>query len=497
MKKLYTIIAALVLSASVYAQSPEKMSYQAIVRDANNNLLNSQAVGMQMSIIQGSADGVSVYVETQNKLSNANGLISLEIGTGDVVAGDFSSIDWANGPFFIKTETDPTGGSNYTITGVSQLLSVPYALYAESSGSSIPGPQGPAGLDGVDGAEGPMGPQGPAGADGIDGEVGPQGPIGETGAVGPMGPQGPAGLDGVDGVDGAVGPMGPQGPAGLDGADGLDGAVGPMGPQGPIGETGAVGPMGPQGPAGLDGADGVDGAVGPMGPQGPAGLDGADGEVGPMGPQGPAGLDGADGIDGATGPMGPQGPAGLDGADGLDGATGPMGPQGPAGETGATGPQGPAGTYTAGSGIEISDGVISATATGSSEMPEYAYVYIGNSSAGGAQSLTSMFPAATYVNGVVMNGSSITLHANKLYEVSVSFYIYNASGGHVYKLKDNTNNQYLGTEIYFGQGGADISYNLASTSCLIKPSTDIELILEKTQGTDVNLIGKMVVKEIK
>jgi len=440
MKKLYTIIAALVLSASVYAQSPEKMSYQAIVRDANNNLLNSQAVGMQMSIIQGSADGVSVYVETQNRLSNANGLISLEIGTGDVVAGDFSSIDWANGPFFIKTETDPTGGSNYTITGVSQLLSVPYALYAESSGSSIPGPQGPAGLDGVDGAEGPMGPQGPAGADGIDGEVGPQGPIGETGAVGPMGPQGPAGLDG---------------------------------------------------------ADGVDGAVGPMGPQGPAGLDGADGEVGPMGPQGPAGLDGADGIDGATGPMGPQGPAGLDGADGLDGATGPMGPQGPAGETGATGPQGPAGTYTAGSGIEISDGVISATATGSSEMPEYAYVYIGNSSAGGAQSLTSMFPAATYVNGVVMNGSSITLHANKLYEVSVSFYIYNASGGHVYKLKDNTNNQYLGTEIYFGQGGADISYNLASTSCLIKPSTDIELILEKTQGTDVNLIGKMVVKEIK
>ena len=419
MKKLYTIIAALVLSASVYAQSPEKMSYQAIVRDANNNLLNSQAVGMQMSIIQGSADGVSVYVETQNKLSNANGLISLEIGTGDVVAGDFSSIDWANGPFFIKTETDPTGGSNYTITGVSQLLSVPYALYAESSGSSIPGPQGPAGLDGVDGAEGPMGPQGPAGADGIDGEVGPQGPIGETGAVGPMGPQGPAGLDGVDGVDGAVGPMGPQGPAGLDGADG------------------------------------------------------------------------------EVGPMGPQGPAGLDGADGLDGATGPMGPQGPAGETGATGPQGPAGTYTAGSGIEISDGVISATATGSSEMPEYAYVYIGNSSAGGAQSLTSMFPAATYVNGVVMNGSSITLHANKLYEVSVSFYIYNASGGHIYKLKDNTNNQYLGTEIYFGQGGADISYNLASTSCLIKPSTDIELILEKTQGTDVNLIGKMVVKEIK
>jgi hypothetical protein len=187
--------------------------------------------------------------------------------------------------------------------------------------------------------------------------------------------------------------------------------------------------------------------------------------------------------------MGPQGPAGLNGADGLDGATGPMGPQGPQGETG------PAGTYTAGSGIDITGGVISAT--GSSTMPEYAYAYIGNASTLGAQSLTSMFPAATYVNGVVMNGSSITLHANKMYEVSVSFYIYNATGGHTYRLKDATNSTYLATEVYFGQGGSDVSYNMSTTSCLIKPSTDISLELEKTQGTDVNLIGKIIVKEIK
>jgi hypothetical protein len=202
-----------------------------------------------------------------------------------------------------------------------------------------------------------------------------------------------------------------------------------------------------------------------MGPQGPAGLDGADG---------------ADGLDGATGPMGPQGPAGLDGADGVDGAIGP---------------QGPAGTYTAGTGIDISGGVISATS--SSTAPEYAYAYIGNSSTLGAQSLTSMFPQATYVNGVVMNGSSITLHAGKMYEVSAAFYIYNATGGHTYKMKDATNSTYLGTELYFGQGGSDVSYNISTTSFLLKPTTDINLELEKTQGTDVNLIGKIVVKELK
>ena len=498
MKKIYMLVSAVLLSAAAIAQSPEKMSYQAVIRNATNTLLTNQPVGMQITIIKGSVSGTPVYVETQSPTSNINGLVSLEIGTGSIVSGDFSAIDWSAGPYYIKTESDPTGGTSYTVTGVSQLMSVPYALYAKTSGSSTPGPQGPAGLDGADGINGLNGADGVDGLDGATGPMGPQGPAGLNGlngATGPMGAQGPAGLNGADGLDGATGPMGPQGPAGLnglngaDGVDGLDGATGPMGPQGPAGLNGLNG---------ADGVDGLDGATGPTGPQGPAGLnglngadgaDGLDGATGPIGPQGPAGLDGADGLDGATGPMGPQGPAGLDGDDGLDGATGPMGPQGP---TGATGP---AGTYTAGSGIDITGGVISST--GSSTMPEYAYASIDSASTLGAQSLTAMSPPATYVNGVVMNGSSITLHANKMYEVTVAFYIYNATGGHVYRLKDATNSQYLATELYFGQGGSDISYNISTTSCLIKPSTDITLELEKTQGTDVNLIGKIVVKEIK
>jgi len=135
MKKIYTVIAGLLLTASVFAQAPEKMSYQAVVRDASNSLTTNQAVGMQISILQTTATGTAVYVETQTPTTNANGLVSLEIGTGTVVSGDFTTIDWANDTYFIKTETDPTGGTTYTITGTTQLMSVPYALHAKTAES--------------------------------------------------------------------------------------------------------------------------------------------------------------------------------------------------------------------------------------------------------------------------------------------------------------------------------------------------------------------------
>ena len=122
-----------------FGQAPQKMSYQAVIRNASNVLVTSAPVGMQISILQGSSTGSSVYVEKQIPTTNTNGLVSLEIGTGAVVSGNFATINWATGPYFIKTETDPTGGTSYTITGVSQLASVPYALYAASG---TPGPAG-------------------------------------------------------------------------------------------------------------------------------------------------------------------------------------------------------------------------------------------------------------------------------------------------------------------------------------------------------------------
>ena len=166
---------SIVLTVTTTTQVPEKMSYQAVVRNTTNNLVTNQPVGMQISILQGSATGTAVYIETQTPTSNANGLVSLEIGGGTVVSGNMATINWANGPYFIKTETDPTGGSSYTITGTSQLLSAPYALYAKTSGSSIPGPAGPMGPQGL------TGPQGPAGTPGANGQGVPVG--GTTGQV--------------------------------------------------------------------------------------------------------------------------------------------------------------------------------------------------------------------------------------------------------------------------------------------------------------------------
>lgn len=135
MRKLFTILVTILLTTNVFAQAPGKMSYQAVVRDAGNALVTNQMVGTQISILEGSSSGNAIYVETQTPTSNTNGLLSLEIGTGTVVSGDFTSIDWTNGPYFIKTETDPTGGTDYTITGTSQLMSVPYALHAKTAQS--------------------------------------------------------------------------------------------------------------------------------------------------------------------------------------------------------------------------------------------------------------------------------------------------------------------------------------------------------------------------
>ncbi len=135
MKRISTFLFAILMAYSLFAQSPEKMSYQAVVRDINGNLITDATINMQISILQGSASGTAVYVETQSVLTNKNGLLSIEIGMGDVLSGTFSAINWSAGPYFLKTETDPEGGTNYTITGISELLSVPYALHAKTAES--------------------------------------------------------------------------------------------------------------------------------------------------------------------------------------------------------------------------------------------------------------------------------------------------------------------------------------------------------------------------
>ncbi len=130
MKKFLSTLALLVATTVLLAQAPQKFTYQAVVRDAAGNLVRNAPVSVRASIVKTNADGVAVYCETHRQTSNANGLLTLVIGEGTIVGGDMAAIDWADGPYFLKTETDVTGGSNYALVGSQQLLSVPYALYA-------------------------------------------------------------------------------------------------------------------------------------------------------------------------------------------------------------------------------------------------------------------------------------------------------------------------------------------------------------------------------
>jgi hypothetical protein len=133
MKKtiLTTIYASLLIS--LMAQVPQGISHQAVIRNANNQLVTDSPVGIRVGIRQGAPGGTEVYSETHTPQSNANGLITFVIGQGADQSSDFSAIDWADGLYFVKTEADPEGGTNYTIEGVSQLWSVPYALSANAS----------------------------------------------------------------------------------------------------------------------------------------------------------------------------------------------------------------------------------------------------------------------------------------------------------------------------------------------------------------------------
>ena len=132
---LIIVLANLLLSSSIFAQIPQKFSYQAIIRDTSDNLVTNQTIGMQISILHSSPTGAAVFIETHTPNTNANGLISIQIGGGTPVHNTISNIGWYSGNYYIKTEVDLTGGTNYSITGTSRLLSVPYALYAETAES--------------------------------------------------------------------------------------------------------------------------------------------------------------------------------------------------------------------------------------------------------------------------------------------------------------------------------------------------------------------------
>jgi hypothetical protein len=297
MKKYYIIFALYTFAffTEAKAQAPQKISYQAVIRNGSDALMSNTQIGMRISILQGNEFGAAVYVETHKAITNKNGLVTLEIGGGARVAGSMN-IAWSSALHYIKIETDINGAANYTLSSTQQLLSVPYALYAENSGSSgSVGPVGP---------QGPKGDKGDAGVQGLKGDQGDQGPKGDQGLQGIPGTKGDKGDVGAKGNDGTgvniigsvpnvaslpstaskgdmviiqtdgnghvwdgtrwvnVGQIkGPKGDKGDKGDNGNLGLTGALGPKGDKGDPGIQGPKGDKGENGAQGTQGIPGKI--------------------------------------------------------------------------------------------------------------------------------------------------------------------------------------------------------------------------------------------
>lgn len=123
-----------ILYLSSSAQTPNSFKFQTSIRDNNGNLLANKLVALKISLIKGSQNGNDVYVEIHNTATTDFGIANIQIGNGTLIQGNFNSIDWSDGPYFLKTELDINNGSNFLFMGTTQLLSVPFALFAAKAG---------------------------------------------------------------------------------------------------------------------------------------------------------------------------------------------------------------------------------------------------------------------------------------------------------------------------------------------------------------------------
>jgi len=256
-KLLFTVFFVGVFSLILPAQSPETMNYQAVVRNASGQPVPAGTpVTLRFTIHDLTGNGTSVFTQTVQDTANQFGLVTAQIGR----TGNLATVNWGSGSKFLQVETDVNNTGVFSDMGTSQLISVPYALYAANSAAGPQGPTGPQGLPGAGGVTGPTG-------GGITGATGANGTAGPTGATGADGVQGPTGVTGA-------GVAGPTGATGATGVAGNDGATGPTGMQGVTG-AGATGPQGVTGPTGPSGNAGAVGATGAQGVTGPTGAAGA------------------------------------------------------------------------------------------------------------------------------------------------------------------------------------------------------------------------------
>jgi hypothetical protein len=142
MKKVFLLICLVVATNTLFAQAPQGVNYQTVVRNNAGVAIENQIVSIRFTVLQNSVNGTAVYVETHTATTSSLGLVNLVIGQGSATQGSFNNIDWATGPYFIQTEVDVAGGSNYVVAGTQQLMSVPYALHAQTAESLVGGGSG-------------------------------------------------------------------------------------------------------------------------------------------------------------------------------------------------------------------------------------------------------------------------------------------------------------------------------------------------------------------
>jgi hypothetical protein len=325
---LLVVACCFFLTTNSYAQAPDGINYQAVIRNASGTLIANTTIAIRIQVKQTSASGTIVFQERHSVTTSAQGVVNLVIGQGTLLGGNFSTINWTTGPYFVSLGVSFTNGTNYLDYGSQQLMSVPYALYAKNAGNQLNqwryGNSTPVAGLGTLGdfylnmTDGNVYYKSNATTWTLTGNItGPAGAAGATGAQGIQGLTGPAGVAGPTGPIGLTGPAGAAGATGAQGIQGLTGPAGVAGATGPIGLTGPAGAVGPQGAQGIQGLTGPAGAVGPQGTQGIQGLAGPAGAVGPQGNQGIQGPAGATGLTGSTGPTGPAGAQGIQGATGL------------------------------------------------------------------------------------------------------------------------------------------------------------------------------------
>lgn len=133
MKKLFTLL-ALIATISIFAQAPQGFNYQATVRNSTGALILNQSVYFKFNVMLNSQTSVPIFTETHYVATDGLGQVNLVVGQGTATVGTFSGINWANGSYYLGIEINT--GSGYVAMGTTQLLSVPYALYANSAGNS-------------------------------------------------------------------------------------------------------------------------------------------------------------------------------------------------------------------------------------------------------------------------------------------------------------------------------------------------------------------------